>query len=75
MWYMTIYYIQIKFEKAGYVSILAGVMASDRPKNGKKIQFPLNNSSLNEWISSQFVWYVTIIKILAEFTKGNCFLL
>ena len=33
IWYLTIYRIQVEFEKAGYASILPGVMVPDRHEN------------------------------------------
>ena len=39
IWYMTIIKVQAGFEKRGYGSILAGVMAHDRPVNLNSSQY------------------------------------
>ena len=37
----------------------------------RKILVPLNELSLNVWISLKFIWFMTINKIQVEFEKGG----
>ena len=57
---MTINEIQVGFEKGDYTSILAGVIAPERPTKMENIWFRLNNLNLKEGISLNFFWYMTI---------------
>ena len=68
---MTINRLQAEFERNDNASIWQGVIGPDRHEKNENILFPLNNLSLNEWISLKFIWNMTINKILVEFEMDS----
>ena len=71
IWYLTMNRVQVEIEIERYASIWPRGTAPDRHEQLHFLLFPLNNLSLNEWISLKFMWYFTINKIPVGYEKGG----